>query len=573
MARRHLTQQELALELEKSDDEDITGFSDNSIEDRDFSPANDSSDSTSDDDDAGDTQASPESEDSDSSDDNVPLANLIQHRRWEPVAGNRNSFAFTPLYTGVKPNLGQALQGEDPIAFFKHFIDDEVITLLVTETNRFAAQNIAAGAANQSKSRMTKWVDTNNIEMQKFLGITMWMGLMQLPQLRDYWSTNVLYENGIPKIMSRNRFEILLSMFHLCDNEQPRLPNDRLFKISPLLDILQQKFKESYIPEELVCIDESNVPFRGRIHFRQYIPNKRHRYGIKVFKLCVSGGYTWSFKVYTGKEERDDDTSVAEKVVQELMNGLLDSGRTLYTDNWYTSVSLSKKLIQRDTHLVGTLRVNRKNNPPDVVKQKLKKGEVIAQQNEDKTVVLKWRDKRDVLMLSTKHDDSLVRFVHRGQEKSKPAVVMEYNQGKAFIDLSDQMAAYAPYVRRTVKWYKRVAFHLLTSTTVVNALHLYNKVNNKKISIIKFKEAIIQSLICPDRLSIDRPSTSRQKHVLKEAEGQKRVTRKRCDHRYKSMSRQQNAAFARKNAKKVNTFCVTCKIPICLPCFQKHERN
>lgn len=571
MAGRGLTDEELAAELENmSDNDEITGFSDDSIEDKDFSPANDSYDSSSEDDDAA---ASPESDDSDSSDDNVPLANLVHHRRWEPVAGDRNNFAFTSLYTGGNPNVVQELQGQDPIAFFKHFIDDEVVTLLVTETNRFAAQNTAAGAANRTKSRMTKWVDTNNTEMQKFLGITMWMGLMQLPQLRDYWSTNMLYENGIPKIMSRNRFEMLLSMFHICDNEQPRLPNDRLFKISNLLAILQPKFKESYIPEELVCIDESNVPFRGRIHFRQYIPNKRHRYGIKVFKLCVSGGYTWSFKIYTGKEERADDTSVAEKVVTDLMDGLLDSGRTLYTDNWYTSVSLSKKLVARNTHLVGTLRANRKNNPPDVVKAKLKRGEVVAQQNEDKTVVLKWRDKRDILMLSTKHDDSLVSFVHRGQEIRKPATVVEYNHGKAFIDLSDQMAAYAPYVRRTVKWYKRLAFHLLTSTTVVNALHLYNKVNTKKMGIIKFKEAIIQSLVRPNTMPIDRPSPSRQKHLLKEAEGQKRVTRKRCSPCYKTMSRQRDAAFARKNAKKVNTFCETCKIPMCLSCFQKHEPN
>lgn len=55
----------------------------------------------------------------------------------------------------------------------------------------------------------------------------------------------------------------------------------------------------------------------------------RHKYGIKVFKLCVSGGYTWPFKVYTGKE-RVYDVSVSEKVVKELMNRLLDTDRTLY---------------------------------------------------------------------------------------------------------------------------------------------------------------------------------------------------------------------------------------------------
>lgn len=105
----------------------------------------------------------------------------------------------------------------------------------------------------------------------------------------------------------------------------------------------KKKFKTS---EELVCIDESNVPFFGRIYFRQYIPNKRHKYGTKVFKLCVNGGHTWSFKVYIRKE-RADEISVVEKSVMELMDDLLDSGGTLYTNNCYTSDSLPKRLIQR----------------------------------------------------------------------------------------------------------------------------------------------------------------------------------------------------------------------------------
>lgn len=498
MARRGLTDEELARELEDlSDFDEITGFSDDSIADRDFFP--DSSDSEEEfyesngeanlsdrvhnhnDGAANRSDEAASSESEYSSDDNVPLATLITNKKWEPVSGDRTTFAFTPPQTGAHPDVVAQLTGKDPIDYFKHFIDDEIMSLLVTETNRFAAQSIASNSTKRlTQSRLQKWVDTDIEEMQKFLGIVLWMGLIQLPQLRDYWSTNMLYGNNIPKIMSRNRFEMLLAMLHTCDNEGPRDPDDRLFKISKFLDILQPKFKSSYIPEELVCIDESNVPFRGRIHFRQYIPNKRHKYGIKVFKLCVSGGYTWSFKVYTGKE-RAGDISVAEKIVTELMDSLLDSGRTVYTDNWYTSVRLSKQLINRDTHLVGTLRQNRRNNPSDVVNAKLKKGQVVAQQNEDKTVVLKWKDKRDVLMLSTKHDDSMLTFLQRGKELSKPAMVVEYNKGKAFIDLSDQMAAYSPYVRRTVKWYKRLLFHLITSTAMVNSLHLYNVINNKKI--------------------------------------------------------------------------------------------
>lgn len=43
---------------------------------------------------------------------------------------------------------------------------------------------------------------------------------------------------------------------------------------------------------------------------------------------------------------------------------------------------------------MSTLKANRKENPKEVVKAKLKKGEVLAKQNQEKkTVLLKWRDK------------------------------------------------------------------------------------------------------------------------------------------------------------------------------------
>lgn len=83
-----------------------------------------------------------------------------------------------------------------------------------------------------------------------------------------------------------------------------------------------------YNPGESICIDETMVPFRGRLSFRQYIPGKRHKYGIKLFKLCAKGGYTYRAKVYGGKEDRAG-RSVASDVVLELLDNLLNT--SLYT--------------------------------------------------------------------------------------------------------------------------------------------------------------------------------------------------------------------------------------------------
>ncbi|KAG5865807.1 hypothetical protein JTB14_029187 [Gonioctena quinquepunctata] len=89
-------------------------------------------------------------------------------------------------------------------------------------------------------------------------------------------------------------------MLHFTDNSV--IIDDRLQKITPLITRLKHKFKAAIVPKENVCIDETLVPFQGRLKFKQYIANKRHKFGIKLLKLCLEGGYTYDFNVYCGTE-------------------------------------------------------------------------------------------------------------------------------------------------------------------------------------------------------------------------------------------------------------------------------
>ncbi|XP_028027231.1 uncharacterized protein LOC114240762 [Bombyx mandarina] len=120
-----------------------------------------------------------------------------------------------------------------------------------------------------------------------------------------------------------------------------------------------------------------------------------------------------------------------------LMTSYLKRGHTLYTDNWYTSVDLGRKLLEEDTHLVGTFRKNKRHLPKDVMTGSLKKGEFRAKENEDGMTCMKWKDKRDVYLLSTKHSIGFSRTLKRGKEIIKPKIVTDYNNAKAAVDISD----------------------------------------------------------------------------------------------------------------------------------------
>lgn len=179
------------------------------------------------------------------------------------------------------------------------------------------------------------------------------MGLVKFPTLQDYWYKRRLFRFcAASDVMSRNRFELLLHFWHFTDNEMcPE--GDRGFKIEPFIDIFKQKFQDAFTPGSHFCIDESLVPFRGRLIMKPYIPQKTHKYGIKLFKWCSDNGYTWNIKLYCAKHQ-DAGISVPTNIVMTLSHNLLNSGRTAICDNYYTSLELAntfgtKYSISRNT--------------------------------------------------------------------------------------------------------------------------------------------------------------------------------------------------------------------------------
>ena len=241
---------------------------------------------------------------------------------------------------------------------------------------------------------------------------------------------------------------------------------DKLFKLRPLIDHLFEKFQEVYTPTRNISIDESLLLWKGRLSFKQYIPLKRARFGVKSFMLCEDSGYTYRFKIYTGKEivvPAQQELSLSEKVVADLMQPLLQKGYHLYTDNWYTSLPLYRYLYQHGTSACGTIRCNRKGFPEQVKNAKLKKGEIIAARS-DELMALKFKDKKDVYMLSTIHANSMVHRPdrrHRNQRQSTPTCISEYNKYMGGVDRTDQLMQPYEIPRKSMKWYKKVALHFI----------------------------------------------------------------------------------------------------------------
>jgi hypothetical protein len=156
---------------------------------------------------------------------------------------------------------------------------------------------------------------------------------------------------------------------------------------------------------------------RAGFYFYNTYRRNAKKWGMKAWVLAdSSNGYTWNWKLYTGKEEEQVQMGLAERVVLELVNDgrLENKGYIIVTDNFYSSPKLFRSLVEKGFGACGTARKNRKGIPPCVGKAILQKGDVVSSVG-DGILSLKWKDKKDVLMLSTSHDTSMVTKSRRSR--------------------------------------------------------------------------------------------------------------------------------------------------------------
>ncbi|KAL7376340.1 hypothetical protein ABVT39_006069 [Epinephelus coioides] len=117
-------------------------------------------------------------------------------------------------------------------------------------------------------------------------------------------------------------------------------------------------------PGPKVTVDEQLVPFRGQCPFRQYMPSKPAKYGIKSWVACdARSSYAWKMQVYTGKPQGGrPEKNQGTWVVLDLTRGL--SRRNVTCDNFFTSYDLGQRLLRRGLTMVGTVRKNKPELPP-----------------------------------------------------------------------------------------------------------------------------------------------------------------------------------------------------------------
>ncbi|XP_055005274.1 piggyBac transposable element-derived protein 3-like [Boleophthalmus pectinirostris] len=427
-------------------------------------------------------------------------------------------------FTGADFAASSNYELQTPLQYFQRFVSQEMLYNVMVKSNEYSLQKHGTVA------------DISLKDLEQMIGMYLHMGIVQMPGVWVYWETDTRY-GPIADVMTRNRFQCLLSSIHFVDNltvtdEQKQ---DKLWKIRPWLESFREKCLQ-IVPEEHNSIDEMMIPFKGRFSgIRQYMRGKPHPWGFKIWARTGISGMLCDFDVYQGSVQGKparSELGISGDTVMRLAS-TLPTGQNykVYADNFFTSVPLLVKLLECGIHFVGTVRPGRVPNLRLAEEKELKKqgrGSFDFRVSQEHNIcAVRWYDNRSVTLLSTFDGPNPVDKVARWNKSTKsftevrrPSIVKTYNKFMGGIDLLDSFTAKYKFHMRSKRWYMYIFWHTII-IAVVNAWLQYKRdcrtlqipvkeVLNRR----RFQAQLSASLIQTHTIKRGRPSMNEERSQL-----------------------------------------------------------
>ena len=433
-----------------------------------------------------------------------------------------------PPFTPTRPpgvHFGQViLRGtmKKAVEFFHLFFTSEMINDIVNHTNSYAYEHIMEGTHRTYAQPDGSWKEVTSDEIKRLIALLIYFGLVRVGTSVDrYWSIKSLYHGlWARSILGRGRYKALMAMIHVVD-PAAEAPDDKLRKVNTFIDYFKGRCLSLYQPRQKVAIDERMVKSRHRSGIRQYIKDKPTKWGIKLWVLAdSSNGYTIDFNVYIGRAAGREVSAngLGYDVVMKLMNPFFNQGYHLYVDNFYTSVTLFKDLFARGVGATGTIVETRRDFPVN-----LKGGKQWAKgkdrgsmrwERDPPCLALQWLDNKVVSVITTIDKANVKDQVTRKQktatgewtsvEVPQPRAIANYNKFMNAVDRSDQILGTQNVLRKCVRWWKTLFFHLI-DMAVVNSYILFREHQanfpddpalhrTRDYSLAHFREDIVREL-------------------------------------------------------------------------------
>ena len=405
----------------------------------------------------------------------------------------------------IRQQPGVTSEGRKPSIreVFQLYVGEQIMSVVIRETNR-EAERCYHNWNSVHPDNQKRWKQLDWVECEAFIGLLLLAGVYRGSQesLEELWSRKY----GRPVFlatMSLKRFKLILRFcrFDNKNTREERRSADKLAAIRDVWTMFVSSLRKYYMPGTDITVDEQLVPFRGRCPFRQYIPNKPAKYGIKVWWCCDSAtSYPLNGEVYLGRQPNEPrDTNQGARVVKAMVAPWYKSGRNVVGDNLFTGIELAEELLTQGMTYVGTMRKNKRDIPPSMISKSKDEFSSTFAFDGNKTLVSYVPKKgKSVVLLSTMHHDNAITE----GPKHKPEIIHHYNSTKSGVDNMDHLACIYSCKRKTNRW-PMVLFYNILDTAGIASFVIWmcnNPEWNKSSKAIRRRQFLVslgESLVEP----------------------------------------------------------------------------
>jgi len=189
---------------------------------------------------------------------------------------------------------GNGCQADTPLKSFDLFFVDAMITEIVTWTNQ--KMEIVKTSYTSKPGFL---YNTSVTEIRALIGILLFLGATKNSKqsTASIWAKDGTGKAICIAAMSQKCFLFLVCCLRF-DDSTTRTQQRTDEKLAPIRNI-HDKFvaacEANYTPGTGCTVDETLHGFRGMCSFKQYIPNKPSKYGIKVYVLADSKTFVLGF--------------------------------------------------------------------------------------------------------------------------------------------------------------------------------------------------------------------------------------------------------------------------------------
>lgn len=431
-----------------------------------------------------------------------------------------------------------------------------------------------AEGRQKAESREQEYKDISVTELKAYLGVLILGGTRNDNKTEIHELFSKKY--GLPyakATLSRDRLKAIHSNLRF-DDKNTRAARRHQSLFAPLQEVhnyVTARMRRHYIPGTFITIDEQLVGFRGRCAFRQYMPSKPDKYGLKLFMAVDSETlYPLSILPYLGRQTSAaaGGQGLGHYLVTEMTQRFYGTGRNVTCDRYFTSLKLARTLLQNKTTIVGTLTMNKRFIPKEFTEKKNRPAESsLFGFHQDKMTLVSYvpKPRKSVILLSSQHNSAdVVR-----EAKNKPEIILFYNNTKGGVDTVDWMVKKYTCRRISRRW-PVVLFLNLVDLALLSAYIIWNLTHPEQLQTVKrgrrklFLRSVGEALIKPHIRLREAHGTPQVKRTIQEAgfsqavdeipsarQPASPVKRRRC---YKCPQSKDG---------KFKTICVDCKKNLC----------